>query len=267
MAKQHDLIVVLDFGAQYSMLIARRVRECNVYCEVLPHDIPVEELKKRKVKGIILSGGPGSVYEKEAPKPSDGLLTSGIPILGICYGLQLIAKELGGEVKQEKKKEYGKAELTIDDKTSIFAGLKKKMICWMSHGDTVISLPEGFKQLAHTDNTKFAAIGNPDKKIFGVQFHPEVVHTPKGIEILKNFVYVICEAKPTWTTKNFIDEQIKLIREKVGKEKVLLALSGGVDSTTVAALLNKAIGDKLICMFIDQGFMRKNEATKIDKPD
>jgi GMP synthase (glutamine-hydrolysing) len=262
--KQHDLVVVLDFGAQYSMLIARRVRECNVYCEVLPHDIPISELKKRNVKGIILSGGPSSVYEDNAPKPDKELINSGIPILGICYGLQLIAKELGGKVKEEKKKEYGKADLIVDDESNIFAGLPNNLQCWMSHGDTVISLPDGFKQLAHTSSTNFAAIGNIEKKIFGVQFHPEVVHTPKGIEILKNFIYIICECKPTWTTTNFIEEQVKEIRTKVGKKKILLALSGGVDSTTVAALIQKAIGDQLICMFIDQGFMRKNEAKKIN---
>ena len=196
--KKHDLIVVLDFGAQYSMLIARRVRECNVYCEVLPHNIPLAELKKKGAKGIILSGGPGSVYEKRAPKPDPELWESGIPLLGICYGLQLMAKDLGGEVKQEKKREYGKAGLIIDDKTSIFAGLPKHIQSWMSHGDTVISLPGGFKTLAHTANTPFAAIGNPEKKLFGVQFHPEVVHTPKGIEILRNFVYIICGCKPVW---------------------------------------------------------------------
>lgn len=263
--QQHDLVVVLDFGAQYSMLIARRVRECNVYCEVLPHDIPIEELKKRNVKGVIVSGGPASVYEQGAPKPDPKLWNCGIPVLGICYGLQLMAKDLGGEVKQEKKREYGKADLSIDDESSIFAGLDGQMQSWMSHGDTVVKLPQGFKQLAHTDNTKFAAVGNPDKKLYGVQFHPEVVHTPKGIEILKNFVYIICECKPTWTTANFIEQQVKEIREKVGKDRVLLALSGGVDSTTVAALINKAIGDQLICMFIDQGFMRKNEAKKIDE--
>ncbi|MBN2057640.1 MAG: glutamine-hydrolyzing GMP synthase [Candidatus Saganbacteria bacterium] len=264
MPQSHDLVVVLDFGAQYSMLIARRVREANVYCEVLPHDIPVEELKKRNVKGVIVSGGPASVYEEGAPKPDPKLWTCGIPILGICYGLQLMAKDLGGEVKQGKKREYGKADLFIDDETSIFAGLDHTMLSWMSHGDTVVKLPPGFKQLAHTDNTKFASIGDPEKKLFGVQFHPEVVHTPKGIEILKNFVYIICQCKPTWTTANFIEEQVKLIREKVGKDRVLLALSGGVDSTTVAALVNKAIGDQLTCMFIDQGFMRKNEGVKIN---
>jgi len=261
---KHDLIVVLDFGAQYSLLIARRVRECNVYCEVFPHDVSVEELKKRQVKGIILSGGPASVYEEGAPKADPALLTCGIPILGICYGVQLIAKELGGEVKPGKKREYGKAELLIDDETSLFAGLPKQIQCWMSHGDTVMALPPGFNQLAHTDNTNFAAIGNNEKKIFGVQFHPEVVHTPKGIEIIKNFVYIVCGAKPTWTTANFIEEQVKLIREKVGKDKILLALSGGVDSTTVAALIHKAVGEQLVCMFIDQGFMRKNEAKKIN---
>jgi GMP synthase (glutamine-hydrolysing) len=265
MANKHDLVVVLDFGAQYSMLIARRVRECNVYCEVLPHDIPVSELKKRNVKGIIVSGGPASVYEKDAPKADPKLWESGIPILGICYGLQLMAKELGAEVKQEKKREYGKADLLIDDETNIFAGLPGKIRSWMSHGDTVVTLPKGFKQLAHTDNTKFAAIGNAENKLFGVQFHPEVVHTPKGIEILKNFVYIICDCKPTWTTANFIEEQVKEIRAKVGKEKILLALSGGVDSTTVAALIHKAIGNQLVCMFIDQGFMRKNEAKKINE--
>ncbi|MCX5751598.1 MAG: glutamine-hydrolyzing GMP synthase [Candidatus Saganbacteria bacterium] len=252
MAK-HDLIVVLDFGAQYSMLIARRVRECNVYCEVLPHDIPVSELKKRDVKGVILSGGPASVYEEGAPYADPELWNSGIPILGICYGLQLMAKELGGQVKEGKKREYGKAELLIDDQTNVFAGLDEQIQCWMSHGDTVATLPNGFKQLAHTDNTNFAAIGNPDKKLFGVQFHPEVVHTPKGVEILKNFIYIVCEAKPTWTTANFIEESLKEIKEKVGSAKVLCALSGGVDSTTVAALV-----------FIDQGFMRKNEAQKIE---
>jgi len=264
MAQKHDLIVVLDFGAQYSLLIARRVRECNVYCEVMPHDTPVAELRNRNVKGVILSGGPASVYENDAPRPDTKLLESGIPILGICYGLQLIAKDLGGEVKQEKKREYGKAELIVDDETNLFAGLPNKLQSWMSHGDTVIGLPQGFKQLAHTENTKFAAIGNSDKKIFGVQFHPEVVHTSKGIEIIKNFVYIVCGCQPTWTTANFIEQQVKEIREKVGTDKVLLALSGGVDSTTVAALINKAIGDKLVCMFIDQGFMRKNEAKKIN---
>jgi len=260
---EHDLIVVLDFGAQYSMLIARRVRECNVYCEVLPHDISVEKLKSLNVKGVIISGGPSSVYETGAPMPDPELLNSGIPILGICYGLQVMAKNLGGEVEQGQKREYGKTDIIVDDETNLFAGLSNKLQTWMSHGDMVITLPSGFKQLAHSDNTKLAAIGNAEKKLFGVQFHPEVVHTPQGIEILKNFAYIICGCQPTWTTANFIEQQVKELRAKVGPDKVLLALSGGVDSTTVAALIQKAIGDQLTCMFIDQGFMRKNEAKKI----
>lgn len=261
--QNHDLIVILDFGAQYSMLIARRIRECNVYCEVLPHNTPINELKNRKVKGIILSGGPASVYENGAPFPDTDLFYSGIPILGICYGLQLIGKELGGEVKPGITREYGKTQLIIDDQTNLFAGLSQDIQTWMSHGDSVAKLPEGFKSLAHTNNTKNAAIGNINKKIYGVQFHPEVVHTPNGIEIIKNFVYIICGCKPTWTTKNFIETTVSEIKQTIGHEKILCALSGGVDSTTVAALVHKAIGDQLVCMFIDQGFMRKNEAKKI----
>src|SRR3989339_40178 len=265
MEKKHDLIVVLDFGAQYSLLIARRVRECNVYCEVLPYDTPISELKKRDVKGIILSGGPASVYEASAPMPDINLIKSGIPILGICYGLQLIAKDFGGEVKPETKREYGKTPITIDDESNLFAGLPKETGVWMSHGDSVLKMPEGFKSLAHTANTPNAAIGNHDKKIYGVQFHPEVVHTPKGIEIIKNFTYVVCSCKPTWTTKNFIERALEKIKTTIGKERILCALSGGVDSTTVAALVHKAVGEQLTCMFIDQGFMRKNEAQKIKK--
>ena len=261
---KHDLIAVLDFGAQYAMLIARRVRECNVYCEILSHNVSVAELKKRRVKGIIISGGPASVYDKGAPYPDPKLLQSGIPILGICYGTQLIAKALGGQVKPERKKEYGRTELLVDDETNLFAGLKSRLVCWMSHGDSVVKLPQGFKVLAHTKNTPLAAIGDPERKLYGVQFHPEVVHTEFGVEIIKNFVYVVCGCKPTWTTRNFIEQTIKEIKDIVGKEKILCALSGGVDSTTVSALIQKAVGRQLTCMFIDQGFMRKNEAKKIN---
>lgn len=263
MPSKHDLIAILDFGAQYAMLIARRVRECNVYCEILPYNVSVAELKKRRVKGVIISGGPASVYEKHAPKADPKLFHSGIPILGICYGTQLIAKDLGGTVKPGRKREYGRTELSIDDETNLFAGLPRQMVCWMSHGDSVVKLPKGFNALAHTKNTPLAAIGDPERKIYGVQFHPEVVHTEKGGEILKNFVYVVCACRPTWTTKNFVIQSIKEIKDSVGKEKVLCALSGGVDSSTVSALVNRAIGKKLTCMFIDQGFMRKNEAKKI----
>lgn len=263
-SQTHDLVVILDFGAQYSQLIARRVRECNVYSEILPYDTPLEELKAKKTKAIILSGGPSSVYDKNAPKPDPKLWNSGIPMLGICYGVQLIGQNLNGEVSPGSKKEYGKTELLIDDNSDLFAGLLTTIDCWMSHGDKVSSLPKGFKKLAHTVNTDFAAIGNPEKKIYGVQFHPEVVHTPKGIEIIKNFLYIIAGVKPTWTTKNFIEMAVKELQETIGKEKILLALSGGVDSTTVAALVKEAVGDQLICMFIDQGFMRRNEAKKIN---
>ncbi len=260
---KHDLIVVLDFGAQYAMLIARRVRECNVYCEILPHNVSVEELKRRKVKGIIISGGPASVYDKGAPQADPKLWKSGIPILGICYGTQLMAKALGGRVKAERKKEYGRTELFIDDPSEIFAGFGKQITCWMSHGDSVVKLPKEFKILAHTKNTPLAAIGSVEQKVYGVQFHPEVVHTERGTEIFKNFVYVVCGCKPTWTTKNFIDEQVKEIRATLGKSKILCALSGGVDSTTVSALVHKAVGKQLTCMFIDQGFMRKEEPKRI----
>ena len=260
---KHNLVVILDFGAQYAMLIARRIRECNVYCEILPHNTSVEELKKRKAKGIIISGGPASVYDKNAPQADPRLWKSGIPLLGICYGTQLMAKAFGGGVKPERKREYGRTELLIDDETNLFAGLDRQIACWMSHGDSVVKLPKDFKVLAHTKNTPLAAIGNPEKKLYGVQFHPEVVHTEKGIEIIKNFVYVICGCKPTWTTKNFIQQSVKEIKDTVGKEKILCALSGGVDSSTVSALVYKAVGKQLTCMFIDQGFMRKNEARKI----
>ena len=261
--EKHDLIVVLDFGAQYSMLIARRVRECNVYSELLPYDTPLEELKEREVKGIILSGGPSSVYEKDAPKLDPRIWESGIPILGICYGMQLMAKELGGDVKGEKTREYGKASLIVDDHTNLFAGLGKEMTSWMSHGDSVTGLPEGFNILAHTDSTKIAAMGSKERRLYGVQFHPEVVHTDNGTEIIKNFVYIVCNCEATWTTKSFIERAVEKVRATVGKEKILLGLSGGVDSTTVAVLLHKAVGDQLTCVFIDQGFMRKNEAIKI----
>ncbi len=263
-SQEHDLVVILDFGAQYSQLIARRVRECNVYSEILPYDTPLSRLKEKKVKAMILSGGPSSVYEKNAPKPDPKIWNSGIPMLGICYGVQLMAENLGGKVSPGSKKEYGKTELLIDDNSDLFAGMLTSIDCWMSHGDTVSSLPAGFKRLAHTQNTEFAAIGNPEKKIYGVQFHPEVVHTPKGIEIIKNFLYIMSGVKPTWTTKNFIEMSVKEIRDTVGAEKILLALSGGVDSTTVAALVKEAVGDQLYCMFIDQGFMRRNEAKKIN---
>jgi GMP synthase (glutamine-hydrolysing) len=193
-SQNHDVVLILDFGAQYSQLIARRVRECNVYSEIVPHDITAEEIKKRNVKGIIFSGGPSSVYEADSPKADKKIFDLGIPILGICYGIQLIAHELGGSVEVGKKREYGKATLLVDDNSDLFAGLDGTIDSWMSHGDSVTKLPNGFVALAHTDNTKYAAMSNKEKKMYGVQFHPEVVHTPKGKDIIKNFLYVICDA-------------------------------------------------------------------------
>lgn len=261
--KKHDLIAILDFGAQYSMLIARRVRECNVYSEILPYNTNLEELLEKKVKGIILSGGPESVYSENAPVLDKRIWKSGIPILGICYGMQLMAKELGGDVKGGNIREYGRALLTIDDHTNLFAGLGKEIKCWMSHGDTVYKIPNGFKVLGHTDNADVAAMGNFIDKLYAVQFHPEVSHTECGSEIIRNFVYIICNCQATWTTKSFIERSQEKIKKTVGREKILCALSGGVDSTTVSVLVSRTLGDQLTCMFIDQGFMRKNEAKKI----
>jgi len=258
------MIAVLDFGSQYVQLIARRVREFNVYSELISHDVSLEELKKKGVEGVILSGGPSSVYSKDAPEFVKGLLELRVPILGICYGMQLIVDKLGGEVKAyPETREYGKAKLSADNTSELFTGLDKEFVGWMSHGDSCVKLPAGFDKIASTDNLENAAIENKEKSIYGVQFHPEVAHTENGAEILKNFVLKICKAEPKWTMEHYISEEIKRIREKVGKGKVLLGLSGGVDSTTVAALLHKAIGDQLICMFIDQGFMRKDEAKNV----
>jgi GMP synthase (glutamine-hydrolysing) len=258
------MIAILDFGSQYSELIARRIREIKVYSEVVPHNISLKELKEKyNPKGIILSGGPSSVFDKDAPKCDKAIFTSGIPILGICYGMQLLALEQGGEVVRGEKHEYGKAHLYIDDNFDLFEGLWLEMTIWMSHGDSVVSMPKDFQKLGHTQNTPIASIGNRQLKQYGVQFHPEVVHTPKGAEIIKNFVHKICGCLPKWTAVNFIAQAIKKIEDEVGNKKVLCALSGGVDSTVVAALLKKAIGENLTCVFIDQGFMRKKEAERI----
>ncbi len=258
------MIVILDYGSQYAQLIARRVRECNVYSELIVHDITLEKLKELKPEGIILSGGPSSVYETDAPKIDARFLELGVPVLGICYGMQLITNILGGKVEQHAgKREYGNAQLKVQTNDDLFLGLPEKFIAWMSHGDSCTVLPKGFQKIASTETLENAAIENKQKKIYGVQFHPEVVHTQWGMDILKNFVFKICQAKPVWTMGNYIEEEIPRIRKEVGSDKVLLALSGGVDSTTVAALLHKAIGKQLTCVFIDQGFMRKGEAERI----
>lgn len=260
-----QIIVILDFGSQYSELIARRIRETQVYSEVLPYRTSAEALRQLNPKGIILSGGPNSVYDKGAPHCDPEIWNLGIPVLGVCYGMQLMVQQLGGIVERADRAEYGKASLFIDDPTDLLTNVEDGTTMWMSHGDSCKALPSGFEVLAHTANTPSAAIAHHEKKLYGVQFHPEVVHSLGGIALIRNFVYHICDCEPTWTTAAFVEESIREIRAKVGDKRVLLALSGGVDSSTLAFLLHKAIGDKLTCMFIDQGFMRKHEPERLVK--
>ena len=260
-----QMIVILDFGSQYSELIARRIRETQVYSEVISYRTTAEQLKAINPKGIILSGGPSSVYDEKAPHCDPEIWNLGIPVLGVCYGMQLMVKQLGGKVERAKLAEYGKASLFIDDPTDLLTNVEEGSTMWMSHGDSCTQLPPGFEILAHTDNTPSAAVANHEKNLYGVQFHPEVVHSIGGIALIRNFVYHICECEPTWTTATFVEQSIREIREQVGEKRVLLALSGGVDSSTLAFLLHKAIGDQLTCMFIDQGFMRKYEPERLVK--
>ncbi len=259
------MIVILDFGSQYSELIARRIRETQVYSEVLSYRTTATQLRQLNPKGIILSGGPSSVYDNGAPHCDPEIWHLGIPILGVCYGMQLMVNQLGGEVARSDRGEYGKAALFIDDPTDLFTNVDDGSTMWMSHGDSVKQMPPGFELLAHTDNTPCAAIAEHEKKLYGVQFHPEVVHSIGGLPLIRNFVYHICKCEPTWTTAAFVEEAIREIRAKVGDKRVLLALSGGVDSSTLAFLLHKAIGDQLTCVFIDQGFMRKYEPERLVK--
>jgi GMP synthase (glutamine-hydrolysing) len=255
-------IIVLDYGSQYNQLIARRIREMGVYSELRHHDITATQLTEIEgVKGIILSGGPNSVYDEDAFKLDPAILTLGLPILGICYGMQLIAYNLNGKVSPSNHREYGKAIIKIEKENSLFQILPNEMQVWMSHGDSVTKLPDDFEIYATSPSCPVAAFGNPMKKLYGVQFHPEVRHSLYGQEILRNFVFNICEAEANWNMTAYIEEQIKEIQETVGEQEVLCALSGGVDSAVVAALLHKAIGDKLTCMFVDHGLLRKNEAT------
>jgi GMP synthase (glutamine-hydrolysing) len=260
-----DKLVVLDFGSQYSHLICRRIREANVYCELLPYNTPAKVIKEIDPKGIIFSGGPASVYAQNAPKPDKEIFKMGKPLLGICYGHQVLVDSFGGKVKRTDSREYGRSVLIIEGEgeegtSDLFKGLGPGIMnCWMSHADAAEKLPEGFKVLARTENSFSAAIGNPDKKFYGIQFHPEVVHTEKGTQILKNFAQTISGAKPEWDIESFIESTINDIRKQVGKEKVLAAVSGGIDSTTVAALMHKAIGDQLSCVFINHGLLRQDE--------
>jgi GMP synthase (glutamine-hydrolysing) len=257
---QHDTILILDFGSQYTQLIARRVRESNVYCEILPFDTPKEVILAREPKGIILSGGPASVYDADAPKLSYGLLdVFRCPVLGICYGLQLIASELGGEVRPSANREYGYARLLISDQNSpLFKGLPAEMDVWMSHGDQILEVPEGIHVTARTADALNAFEGLSGR-IFGVQFHPEVAHTPFGREILQNFIFKVCEAKADWSPRSIIGEQVAKIRSQVGTERVICGLSGGVDSTVAAALVHEAIGEQQTCIFVDTGLLKEGE--------
>lgn len=258
-----DKIVVLDFGSQYNQLIARRIREYGVYSELHPGDMKLEDiLAMQDVKGIVFSGGPNSVYEADAPKCDPAIFESGLPVLGICYGMQMTHYMLGGEVSSGEKKEYGRAMIDVKD-CPLFEGLPETQTVWMSHGDQVSRMAEGFVSVASSATCPYAASMNPEKQIYTVQFHPEVRNSEYGLDMLKNFVFRICKAQNNWSMKDFIERQISEIRDKVGDDKVLLGLSGGVDSSVVAALLNKAIGSNLYCMFIDHGLMRKGEAESV----
>jgi GMP synthase (glutamine-hydrolysing) len=258
-----DKILVLDFGSQYTQLIARRVRESKVYSEIYPFNASLARIKNFSPKGIILSGGPSSIYDKGSPKADKRILSLGIPILGICYGMQFIAHILGGGVAKAQKREYGKAELRIDNKRDLFKDMPGKTVAWMSHGDKIDKLPKGFKVIAHTDNSPIAAMASGNRKLYALQFHPEVAHTEKGTRILQNFIFNICECSPTWEMSSFIDWSVTEIRNKVAVNKVICALSGGVDSSVVALLVHRAVGDNLTCIFVDNGLLRKGEATKV----
>lgn len=256
-----EQIVILDFGSQYTQVIARRIRECNVYSVIVRYDTPAAELVALQPKGVILSGGPSSVYAKDAPLPDPTIFNLGFPVLGICYGLQLLAQYLGGKVEPGLKREYGKGLLQVKDSfCPLFANLPETLQVWNSHGDKLTRVPKGFKSVAVTENSDYAAIENKATRMFGLQFHPEVVHTPQGREIIANFVHNICECGKNWTMHNYIDQAVETIRAKVGGERVILGLSGGVDSSVAAALLHKAIGEQLTCIFVNNGLLRGREA-------
>ncbi len=257
-------IVILDFGSQYTQVIARRIRECSVYSTILRYDTPAAEIAKRRPKGIILSGGPSSVYAKEAPLPDKAIFDLGLPVLGICYGLQLLAQYLGGKVEPGQKREYGKGLLTVSDNScALLRGLPAECQVWNSHGDKLTRIPTGFKAVAVTENSSYAAIEHRRRKMFGLQFHPEVAHTPRGREIISNFVHQVCGCGKNWNMRSYLDQAVEEIRAQVGSERVILGLSGGVDSSVAAALLHKAIGDQLTCIFVNNGLLRAKEADAV----
>jgi GMP synthase (glutamine-hydrolysing) len=256
-------ILILDFGSQYTQVIARRVRQLNVFSEIVRYDTPASVLKSLRPSGIILSGGPASVYAKGAPQPDKRLFDAGIPILGVCYGMQLFGKWLGGEVAPSARREYGRGQLKVSRRSPLFHNLPEVLEIWNSHGDSLKKLPKGFHAIATSDNSPYAAIEDSKRRIYGLQFHPEVAHTPRGVEILSNFVIGICGAATDWTMKSFIETTCEAVRRQVGKDKVILGLSGGVDSAVAAALLHQAIGDQLHCIFVDNGLLRKGEREKV----
>ena len=258
-------VLVLDFGGQYNLLVARRVRECGVYCEIKPYTMSMDDIRAFDPAAIIFTGGPATVFEPNAPALDNAIFELGLPILGICYGQQLMIHQLGGACRRAEVREYGKVELTHDGTSLLFDGVEPTSICWMSHGVEVERLSPGFRAIAHTAGCAYAAIENAEKKLYGVQFHPEVLHTVHGTEILKNFLYNICGLSPEWSMANYVSEAIEEVRAKVGSGKVLLALSGGVDSAVAAALLYRAVGEQLTCIFVDHGLLRKDEGDQVER--
>lgn len=260
-----EVVAVLDFGSQYTQVIARRLRECQVYSKVYSFSTTAEVLKAEDVKGIILSGGPSSVFADKAPHPDPEIFNLGVPVLGICYGIQLLGFMLGGKAEPSNEREYGKGTLEVTSESPLFAGVKRSIRVWNSHGDKLTRLPEGFEPVAKTENSNFAAIQNLKRKFFGLQFHPEVFHTEQGTDIIRNFVFSICECEGDWTMENYIESSIASIRKRVGDKKVILGLSGGVDSSVAAKLIHDAIGPQLTCVFVDNGLLRKNERAAVEK--
>ena len=261
---KRETVIVLDFGGQYNQLIARRVRECNVYCEIYSYKTDLEKIKAMEPKGIIFTGGPNSVYLEDSPSYAKEIYDLGIPVLGICYGSQLMMHQLGGKVCKAPVREYGKIEVTVDQSSALFENVSEKTICWMSHNDYIEQAAPGFKIIAHTPDCPVAAVENVEKKLYATQFHPEVLHTKEGKQMLANFVFNVCGCAGSWKMDSFVEESIKAIREKVGDGKVLCARSGGVDSSVAAVLLSKAVGDQLTCVFVDHGLLRKNEGDEVE---
>ncbi|HWR40175.1 MAG TPA: glutamine-hydrolyzing GMP synthase [Patescibacteria group bacterium] len=260
-----EMILVMDFGGQYSQLIARRIRECGVYCEIIPFNVTMDKIRAAAPKGIVFSGGPSSVYGDNAPKCDPEVFKLGIPLLGICYGMQLTAQTLGGEVARPDSREYGNTKLLVDEASGVLTEVSKETQVWMSHGDYIAKAPAGFKVTAHTESTPVAAMMCEERRIYGVQFHPEVVHTPEGMKMLKNFLFSICKCAGNWNMGSFVDQAIASIRAQVGNKRVLCALSGGIDSSVAAVLVHRAVGDQLTCVFVNHGFLRKGEPEQVVK--